>query len=636
MSEREHAGGVQARRIAVVAGIAIGVLALVVVGASAVEHVVYSGHVLPGVDVDGVHLAGRGDRAAIDAVNRLGTELARTPLRVRAGDNHYTVTPAFVGFTVDAAATVRKANEEGRSGNPFALVGSTVMRRLRPDHVPLVVHYDSARLEGLLDGWGNAVDVGLVEGGLKIDGTRVTTIEPHSGTGMQRDAARRELVHALESTDHSSEITLPIGAIDPQVDAAEVARAAARAQAVLTGNHEIDIESTRIIVTPQQLAPALGTRVSGNDLQLVVNAQLLRFVLGQALAIVEQPAADATFAVSSTNAVTVVPSRNGRGVDLNAIGDAILAGRRLIAAPVRTIHPAHDTAWATKLGITKFVSSFTTYHQAGQPRVHNIHLAADILNNTVVEPGKTFSLNNLLGPRTPEKGYVKAPILVEDGFGEDYGGGVSQLTTTLYNAVFFGGYEDVEHTPHQYYISRYPMGREATINYPSIDLKFRDDTKFGVLIRTSYSDTSITVSFYGNNEGRTVREENRKILRTEPVTDQLVACPANPQDDPGNDCAHLAAFERHTAQPGEPGYDVEFERVIDQPGRPERRHKYSVHYPMLPNKVLVGAGSAASTTPSTPSSLPASSAVPATPPASLPPAPTTRPAGSTPTTQRHL
>ena len=124
----------------------------------------------------------------------------------------------------------------------------------------------------------------------------------------------------------------------------------------------------------------------------------------------------------------------------------------------------------------------------------NIHVAADVLNNTVVEPGQTFSLNEKLGPRTAEKGYVKAPILVEDGFGEDYGGGVSQLTTTLYNAVFFGGYEDVSHTPHTFYISRYPMGREATVNYPSIDLKFRDDTSHGVLIRTYYSDTSITVT----------------------------------------------------------------------------------------------------------------------------------------------
>src|SRR5205085_9294040 len=189
----------------------------------------------------------------------------------------------------------------------------------------------------------------------------------------------------------------------------------------------------------------------------------------------------------------------------------------VVEAAVRKVHPAHDTAWARRLGITGEVSTFTTMHPAGQPRVTNIHLAANVLNNTVVEPGQTFSLNEKLGPRTPEKGYVKAPILVEDGFGEDYGGGVSQLTTTLYNAVFFGGYADAEHSPHHFYISRYPMGREATINYPSVDLKFRNDTTHGLLIRTSYSDTSITVTFYGDNDGRTVSEQNRNVLHTEAI-----------------------------------------------------------------------------------------------------------------------
>jgi hypothetical protein len=221
--------------------------------------------------------------------------------------------------------------------------------------------------------------------------------------------------------------------------------------------------------------------------------------------------------------------------------------------------------------------------------VHNIHLAADLINNIVVEPGKTFSLNDTLGPRTPDKGYVKAPIIVEDGFGEDFGGGISQLTTTLYNAVFFGGYVDVDHSPHHYYISRYPMGREATINFPSVDLKFRNDTKHGVLIHTGYSATAITVNFYGDTDGRRATEANRKVLHTEPITDRLVTCPAKkPTDDPKNRCATLTALERETSATGETGYDVEFDRIIEQSGHPAIRQHYRVHYPMLQNTVLVG------------------------------------------------
>ena len=140
------------------------------------------------------------------------------------------------------------------------------------------------------------------------------------------------------------------------------------------------------------------------------------------------------------------------------------------------------------------MSSYTTEHPCCQPRVTNIHLAADTINGTIVEPGQTFSLNGALGPRTTDKGYKLAPgIGANLEFEDSVGGGVSQLSTTLFNAVFFGCYEDVTHTVHALYISRYPMGREATLNYPSIDNKFRNDSHSGVLIRTSYSGTSVTV-----------------------------------------------------------------------------------------------------------------------------------------------
>src|SRR5262249_60075903 len=142
-------------------------------------------------------------------------------------------------------------------------------------------------------------------------------------------------------------------------------------------------------------------------------------------------------------------------------------------------------------------------------------------NNHVVAPGAVFSLNDALGPRTPERGFVRAPVFYGE-FTEDYGGGVSQLATTVFNAVFFGGYVDVAHQPHSIYISRYPMGRESTINWGTIDVKFRDDSHAGVLIRASYTSSSITVSFYGDKEGKVVTAQGPFILATRPPTTQLI------------------------------------------------------------------------------------------------------------------
>jgi vancomycin resistance protein YoaR len=574
------------------------VVALPFIG-SLVEHVVYSGKVLPGVTIDGASIAAKSDAVAFDEITRQAADLDHQPIQVRAGNQQFTFAPSLIGYTVDVPATVQRARAAGRTGGVLAMVGDTLLRRIRTEHVPLVVHYDPLRFAGLLDGWANAVNHGVVEGGLRFHGTVVIPIEPHVGVGLERAQAARELQQLLTSA-HRSPLQLPVGRVAPQLDATAVATAAARARALLTGSYRVTTHRVHVTLKPRQLAGTLGTRVAGDALQLTIDPQKLRLALGARIVPLSRAAVPASFRITEQNKPEVVPSRDGTAMDFEAIAAAILAGNRSITASVHRVHPAHDTAWARKLGIVRQVSSFTTEHPAGQPRVHNIHVAADTLNNTIVEPGRVFSLNGKLGQRTPAKGYVKAPILIEDGFGDDYGGGVSQLATTLYNAEFFGGYEDVTHTTHAFYISRYPMGREATVNYPSIDLKFRDNTHHGVLIRTSYSDTSITVTLYGDNDGRVVHEENRREFNNVPVTDKFITCPAPPTVDLTNECPYLASGEKFTAQTGEQGWDVSFDRVIDQPGKPEVRHHYSAHYPMLPNKVLVGVGPATTTTPTTP------------------------------------
>jgi vancomycin resistance protein YoaR len=591
--------GVKSRRVLLIVGGVLFGLCLLVVLASVAEHVAYAGSVLPGVRIDGMHVGGKKETDARAAVEQLAKRLDTATIRVHAGPRTFAVDPSLIGFSVDTEATVREAEAAGRHANPFRMVSDTVLRRFRPDDVHLVVHYDEPRFEGLLDGWTSALQSGLVEGGLRFQGTTVVPIQPRSGHGLLRDQAEQSL-RALLTGVSRADLELPVGEVTPAIDAAGVAAAATRARTLLTGNFVVVARATRVTLPPARIAPTLGTKVDGHTLALTIDPEKLRFVLGPAFAAVEQPPIEGSFDVSNASAVTVVPSRDGRQLDLAQVGAAILRNNRAITATVRSEHPAHDTAWAQSLGILHQVSTFTTNYLAGEPRVHNIHLAADVLNNTVVAPGQTFSLNDKLGPRTAEKGYVKAPIILEDGFGEDYGGGISQLTTTLFNAVFFGGYVDVDHSPHHYYISRYPMGREATIVFPYVDLKFRNDTKHGVLIRATYTETSITVTFYGNTDGRVATEANRKILKTVPITDRLVPCPAKkPTDDPNNDCAHLTALERETTAGGETGYDVEFDRVILQPGKPPIRQHYQVHYPMLQNTVLVGTMPAPPTTTTT-------------------------------------
>jgi vancomycin resistance protein YoaR len=212
--------------------------------------------------------------------------------------------------------------------------------------------------------------------------------------------------------------------------------------------------------------------------------------------------------------VRITPSVVGRKLDGRVAAERLrsiaLRPARRGRLPLAPVRPAFSTRDARALGIVERVSGFTTYHAPGEPRVINIHRAADLLDGAIVPPGGTFSMNRYLGQRTAERGFVMAPAIYDGKFTLAIGGGVSQLATTLFNAAFFGGYPILEHQAHSYYISRYPLGREATVSWPKPDLVFRNDTSTGILIKTSYTASSITVEIYGDRHGR-------RVIATAPV-----------------------------------------------------------------------------------------------------------------------
>ena len=277
--------------------------------------------------------------------------------------------------------------------------------------------------------------------------------------------------------------------------------------------------------------------------------------------------------------VRIVPAAGGRRLDLGPVAAAVLRGERAVPGEIRPVQPERTTAWARSLGIQERVSTFTTMHPPGQPRVRNIHRAADLLRYQLLPPGERFSLNLAIGPRTPARGFVVAPVIANGEFSQDVGGGVSQVATTFFNAVFFGGYRIVSHQPHSYYIKRYPMGREATVSLPAPDLVFVNDSRAGILIHTSYTDTTITVTFYGDRAGRQVQAEGPRILATrrpEGTTEYL--------EDP--------KLPRGTqiVEPAFTGYDVEVFRIISEPGKPTRRERFFTRYNSANPKVIRGTG----------------------------------------------
>ena len=223
---------------------------------------------------------------------------------------------------------------------------------------------------------------------------------------------------------------------------------------------------------------------------------------------------DASFDLQNGTPV-VVPSQQGvvccGPTSPDLVWQALDGGTGTAALEVQVTEPELTTEAAQGLGITQPVGGnhawrnggpttagpgFTTYHDCCAARVTNIHRMADIVRGTVVLPGETFSINDVVGQRTASNGFVAAGAIREGEHVDEIGGGVSQFATTTFNAAYFAGLDIPVYQAHSEYFSRYPVGREATMGYPNPDLQFTNDTPYGIMVWTSYTDTSLTVTLY--------------------------------------------------------------------------------------------------------------------------------------------
>ena len=205
-------------------------------------------------------------------------------------------------------------------------------------------------------------------------------------------------------------------------------------------------------------------------------------------------------------------SRDGRQIRqrraVRATIRAVRDGQHQVKFTTRRIAPNVTSEVAENA--TSLLGTFTTSYTCCEPRVTNIQRMAETVDGTVIGPGEQFSLNGVAGERTKANGYKPAPTIGEgNALIDTVGGGVSQYSTTSYNAAYFAGLQIDAHTPHSFYISRYPPGRESTLNFGSIDLLWTNDTKSPVVVRSSASDTSVTVSIYGGNGGRRVQAQTQ-------------------------------------------------------------------------------------------------------------------------------
>ncbi len=297
-------------------------------------------------------------------------------------------------------------------------------------------------------------------------------------------------------------------------------------------------------------------------------------------ATLEQRPESARFVIDAQDHVHVEPGHSGLILDDRAVALAICAAAASQSKKGELpfgagVPPALSTEAAEHSGIVGLMGTYTTRHACCQPRVQNIHHIADLLDGTFVRPGETFSVNQLVGPRTVKNGFRPAPSIEDGDMVDTVGGGVSQFATTLFNALFYGGYDILERQPHSYWFTRYPMGYDATLSYPHPDIIFKNDTDAAALIKTQYTDTTITVKIYGDNGGRRVRAEVSERQNIVPPPVEFIPNP------------HLDADQEKTREGGMIGWSVIVKRTLTFPDGKVKEERRKVTYKPRARRVEV-------------------------------------------------
>ena len=226
----------------------------------------------------------------------------------------------------------------------------------------------------------------------------------------------------------------------------------------------------------------------------------------------------------------VVPAEAGRVLDGEATTRNLMAAllsttNREAELEVTSIAPERTTRDAKAMGITGLVGAYQTFYGGVANRIHNVQLVAHLIDDHYIAPGAEFSFNDTTGERNEDQGFLEAPVIINGELENGLGGGVCQVSTTTFNAAYEAGLSITERTNHALYISHYPQGRDATVNYPDLDLKFVNDTEHWLWLRTFVTSSSLTVALYGTPQNRRVESEGTPLVETGAPTVKRVPDP---------------------------------------------------------------------------------------------------------------
>jgi vancomycin resistance protein YoaR len=487
------------RRLAVLVALATPLLVFGLLAAAwAIDRATSEDEVMRNVTLAGTPVGGSGRADLRATVEKLASELRSAKVELDASAFTIETTAQDIGLAVDVDGTMSAAMSAGRSDpgpwSPLRWVGSFFGER----EIPLRLTVDRSKVVADVTAHEGDRRTTPREPAVKAATDGLELVEGVPGVAIDLGAVADALPRTTTSPNRPIRVDSPRVETPPTIADATVAALVDKANATTAGEITLTFGDEKATIDGKLFRPGFRLVSDADGARLNLDQAHVEKVIARSSsnpynatgvtfeivngAPVPKPGHDAVICCQDTAPATVAA--------------ALLAGKTTVVVEPRTITAAEGVAQAGLLGVTEVVGEFTTRHAAGQPRVKNIHRISDLTRGVLIPPGATWSVNEYVGRRTPEKGFVNAPVIENGEYANDFGGGVSQYATTLFNAAFFAGLDIPEHKAHSIYIERYPFAREATLAYPSVDLKIRNNSPYAVLLWPTYTDTSITVQLW--------------------------------------------------------------------------------------------------------------------------------------------
>lgn len=510
---------------------ALGVAAavLVVLAAAYVGALWAWGDTVPrGTTVAGVAIGGLSSQEAEERLTADLVPVAEAEIPVAVGEKRTTLDPVAAGLELDVPATVDELTG-------FSLAPARLWQHLvGVGEATAVTRVDSDALGQAVADLDDSLGSAPVDGTLAFVDGRPSPTSAEEGTEVDTEAAREVLEEQWLTA--ARPVELPSRAVEPAITDDDVQRALTGLARPLADAPVVVSVDGQLAELPVEVLTGAATFVATEegDLDLRMDGEaLVEAVLARTTDLLTT-ATDASFAFEEGVPV-IVPGVAGSSIDPDALAEGVIAsgtGRdddRTVDVELVEVDPAQTTAELEALGVTTKVSEFSTPVTSDPDRTHNLVVGASKVNGTLLRPDEVFSLTDTLAPITAAGGYREAGVVINGVLTDGMGGGLSQMGTTVYNAGFFAGLEDVEHRPHSYWFSRYPEGREATIFEGVLDVKIGNNTPYGVLLQSWVADGQLWVAAWSTPHWEVQHSTSPRSEVVQPTTVYNTAAGCEPQ-----------------------------------------------------------------------------------------------------------